>query len=255
MIAFHGSQELKDKFLARVRKHREADELVQGTGWDGHRGCAIGCTLENYDHYQYEIELGIPIRLARIQDAIFDGLPKHDALLWPERFLSAVSPGADLSYVWHDFEAWKLSEESGLLTINDLNRDAIAKVRALHMNREPLGSVAWSAAESAAWLAWSARPAAWFAWLARSAAWSLWSAAWSSRSARSAWSAADSDVWLAESAAESAADSAAVLAWSAAWLAWSAAVSAWSAAWGRSARSAAYHKMADKLIELIRGVR
>ena len=221
MIAFHGSQELKDKFLARVRKHREADELVQGTGWDGHRGCAIGCTLENYDHYQYEIELGIPIRLARIQDAIFDGLPKHDALLWPERFLSAVSPGADLSYVWHDFEAWKLSEESGLLTINDLNRDAIAKVRALHMNREPLGSVAWSAAESAAWLAW---PAAWFAWLARSAAESAaWSATW--------------------------------LAWSAAWLAWSAAVSAWSAAWGRSARSAAYHKMADKLIELIRGVR
>jgi hypothetical protein len=30
LVAFHGKQETKAKFLERVRAHREADELIKG---------------------------------------------------------------------------------------------------------------------------------------------------------------------------------------------------------------------------------
>ena len=60
MKAFHNDPAIKEKYLSRVRAHRAADELIRGTGWDGHRGCAIGCTLESYDHARYPIELGVP---------------------------------------------------------------------------------------------------------------------------------------------------------------------------------------------------
>ena len=50
LLAYHGDPAIKAKYLARVRAHRKADELVQGTGWrtDGPygevRGCVVGCT-------------------------------------------------------------------------------------------------------------------------------------------------------------------------------------------------------------------
>lgn len=28
----------------------EADNIIRGTGWEDGKGCAIGCTLEKYDH-------------------------------------------------------------------------------------------------------------------------------------------------------------------------------------------------------------
>ncbi len=99
LIAFHGQQEIKDKYLARVRWHREQDNLIQGTGWENGKGCAVGCTLESYSHARYPIEMGIPEWLARVEDTIFEGLPKEKAMLWPERFLSAIKPGADLEKV------------------------------------------------------------------------------------------------------------------------------------------------------------
>jgi len=108
MLAFHGEPGLKELYLARVVTHREADELVQGIGWEDGKGCAIGCTLEVYSHAQYEIELGVPRVLAHLQDRIFEGLPRADAMLWPERFLDAIEPGADLSDVWPEFAIWLL---------------------------------------------------------------------------------------------------------------------------------------------------
>ena len=64
MIAFHGDPATKEKYIARVRAHREADRLVQGEIWDGDKGCAVGCTLESYEHERYPVELGVPEELA-----------------------------------------------------------------------------------------------------------------------------------------------------------------------------------------------
>lgn len=66
MKAFHNDHSIKEKYLARVKAHREADNLIRGTGWEDGKGCAIGCTLEAYNHSLYPDELGIPTWLARI---------------------------------------------------------------------------------------------------------------------------------------------------------------------------------------------
>lgn len=99
MQAFHNDDKIKQKYLSRVKRHRELDNIIQGTGWNGERGCAVGCTLENYNHAAYEKELGMPEWLARVEDTIFEGLTKEKAMLWPERFLAAIHPGADLEKI------------------------------------------------------------------------------------------------------------------------------------------------------------
>src|SRR6266850_1492332 len=108
MIAYHGKPEIKEKYLARLKKHRKLDHLIKGTGWETNgviKGCAVGCTLESYDHFRYPVELGIPVQIAFLEDAIFEGLPQNDALAWPEQFLSAITPGVDLSEIWPKFAA------------------------------------------------------------------------------------------------------------------------------------------------------
>lgn len=110
MLSFHGDPAIKEKYLARVAAHRAADSLVQGLPWSGTKGCAIGCTLEAYDHSRYPIELGVPMELARLEDSIFEGLKPEEAQQWPERFLSAIEVGRDLSMVWPKFAVWMLRD-------------------------------------------------------------------------------------------------------------------------------------------------
>src|SRR5216684_1861738 len=64
MKAFHDNEAVKQKYLARLKAHHAADEIIQGTGFNGSHGCAVGCTLNNYDHLAYEHELGLPQWLA-----------------------------------------------------------------------------------------------------------------------------------------------------------------------------------------------
>jgi hypothetical protein len=105
--AYHGKPALKAKYLSRVRRHREADELIKGQYWQNGKGCAVGCTLEDrYNeakHMAYETDLGIPEALAHLEDSIFEGLPNAKAMLWPERFLASIRPGADLTGVADKF--------------------------------------------------------------------------------------------------------------------------------------------------------
>lgn len=113
--SFHGSQEIKDKYMGRVRRHREQDELVQGIYWDGKQGCAVGCALEVDDiqvgdvHDEYERQLGIPVWLARLQDRLFERALPREAMEWPERLLHIIPVGADrawfdrVRYFYHAF--------------------------------------------------------------------------------------------------------------------------------------------------------
>lgn len=111
MRAFHGSDQLKDKYLARVMNHAKADQLVKGRYWEFGKGCAVGCTVHSSNHIDYETELGIPAELARIEDRLFERLPNDQAQQWPFRFLAAIRPGADLSKVGPRFALWALDTE------------------------------------------------------------------------------------------------------------------------------------------------
>jgi hypothetical protein len=108
LIAFHGDPRIKETYLARVRQHRAADELVKGQYWENGKGCAVGCTIHSDDHCRYETELGIPQALARLEDSIFEALPNDKAMAWPEQFLAAIPVGADLSLVTTRFLHWLL---------------------------------------------------------------------------------------------------------------------------------------------------
>jgi len=105
MQAYHNQQSVKDKYVNRVRAHRQADNLIQGLGWEDGKGCSVGCTFEAYDHSRGPVEIGVPEWLMRLNDAIFEGLPKDKAKLWPERFLGAINIGADLETVKSPFLA------------------------------------------------------------------------------------------------------------------------------------------------------
>ena len=121
--AFHGDQAIKDKYLARVRAHRKADEIIHGSYVqigvnDTFKGCAVGCTLHSGRHWEYESELGIPTQLAFIQDGLFERMSKPDDVLFPEQFLEAIPVGADLYPAYWKFMIWVLTDETnGLLPL------------------------------------------------------------------------------------------------------------------------------------------
>ena len=212
--AYHGSEWNKVAILAQLRRHAEADEIIKGQYWENGKGCAVGCTIHSGKHAEYEPRFGIPEMIARLEDVIFEGLPNGESKKWPIDFMSAITPGADLSCVGWQFLHWLLTDEKVNPGINHpLVRDAVrqcADVLVSLTKGEPVDrSAAWSAARSAAESAVNAEDAA-----------------------RSAANAAESAAYAAY-AAESAASAAVNAAWSA-------------------ARSAAYVLMAAKLLELLR---
>ncbi len=92
MTAYHGDPQLKTRTVAEMAAHRAADQLIAGTYWDPteHKGCAVGCMTHHKDGGHAE---------------------------WPERFLSAIPVGADLSRVYARFSvALMLDPEHGNIT-------------------------------------------------------------------------------------------------------------------------------------------
>src|SRR5579859_3228482 len=95
MQAFHGKPEIKKQYLARIRAHRAADELVQGVYWENGKGCAIGCLAETAvcPHEVLEAQIAVPMSLLFLVDRLFEGMSAAKAQEWPEAFLTAVEPG------------------------------------------------------------------------------------------------------------------------------------------------------------------
>jgi hypothetical protein len=160
MKAYHDNPAIKSSILDVLAEHRVADELVKGQYWENGKGCAVGCTVKSSDHMAYETKFGIPVMLARFEDRIFEGLPNEKAMLWPERFMSAIKPGADLSLVGWKFQWWLLTDESVNPGINHpLVKEAVKLCAdALYplTKGQPVDVSAASAAWSAAWSAESA---------------------------------------------------------------------------------------------------
>ena len=123
MRAFYSDPVIKFQIMAGLAAHRAADEIVQGVYWENGKGCAVGCTLEairqmkgyeDIDHWSHEVaenETGIPQVLWYLDDCIFEELPNAAAKDWPEQFIDAIRPGADLSMIWPRFALWLLVEE------------------------------------------------------------------------------------------------------------------------------------------------
>lgn len=111
LLAFHGENAIREKYVNRVRAHQEADEIVAGTYWEDGKGCAVGCSIHGSSHAAYETEIGIPRTLARLEDRLFEVIYTFDrplAKAWPLRFMSAPKVGADLELVWPRFAHWLL---------------------------------------------------------------------------------------------------------------------------------------------------
>jgi hypothetical protein len=166
LLAYHNDKTIKAKYLARVRLHAEADEIVQGQYWEGGKGCAVGCTIHGSDHGVYETELGIPREVAVIEDVIFEGLSNDKAKAWPERFLAAIKPGQDLSLIWPKFSLRILTDKKhGMATIAKDYPEALKIIRSAtalferHVAGNPPSAAEWHAAWMAAMDAMDARAA------------------------------------------------------------------------------------------------
>ncbi len=159
MKAFHGDPKVKEKYLARVKAHREADEIVKGQYWDNGKGCAVGCTIHGENHRAYEKELGIPIQIAHLQDWLFEKLRNDEVKDFPVDFLESIPVGADLKPVLNRFLHWLLVDpEDGIVQHAqevgaERVKEAILSVADLHtrvIQGEEVPNEQWVAARDAA---------------------------------------------------------------------------------------------------------
>src|SRR3990167_459227 len=124
LTTFHGDKAVKAKYVARVKAHAEADEIIKGIYWENGKGCAVGCTIEGSDHGKYETQLGIPYQVAVLEDVIFEELPNGHAKKFPLQFLKAVGVGKDLSKICAQVVIWQFEDKKyGLKHIKGVQED------------------------------------------------------------------------------------------------------------------------------------
>ena len=214
--------ETRKELLKRSKAHLKADMLLKGTyasNGQGFRGCSIGCHLHDIypemsipevedlsdKHQRVSEHYGYPEWLARLQDTIFEGLPKDVAPEWHVELAEVLNKTPD-DYDWQAaLHRVHIAILRTALNASGSAKEVVETVIDLHeraASGENVPDELWSAAWSAAW---SARAAAWSA--ARAAAWSAEAAARSAaRSAEAAArSAASSAAWFAAWSAEAAA--------------------------------------------------
>lgn len=242
MLAYRSNHSIKNKYLSRVRQRQKHQHRLHQFGCCfSEKRCGGKLHWYGHQYVRYETKLGIPVRVVWLADAIFDGLRANGVKGWPERFLGAIEPGADLSAVWHSFAHWLLAE-SGLLTVVEVNYEAITKVAELHkraVRGEAMGDDEWVLAESAAREA-EQSDTTWPVSAAAEAARCSASAVWDSEGAMCALIAAKYSAALAADTTTAAlhADSEPV-----------------ETAATKNAGKTAWRKMADKLVELLSAAR
>lgn len=169
MLSYHNNPAIKEKFQLRFAAHRVADEVIQGQGFENGRGCFVGCTLDDYNHDRFPMELGWPIWLAHLSDAIFEGIPESVAPQFGTDLLASVPVGVDLEPVKYIIAIDRHKRQLAHLDGNSEPyaqqcRDALEGVIKYcqdqlgdkFKNNESAARSARSAAESAAWSARSA---------------------------------------------------------------------------------------------------
>lgn len=117
LLSWHNDPALKAATVAKMKKHREQDELIQGVYQEsdsdvpsGYRGCALGCMLPYLDplpsqpgagwSYAQCVEeaFGIPQLVAAIIDRIFESFHDFDgAARFAVESIEAIPVGVDLT--------------------------------------------------------------------------------------------------------------------------------------------------------------
>ena len=92
-----------------VKRHVEADTILQGNYWDGSHGCFIGCLAHSDDASKLGELYGLPLPLVRICESIFEALPADEAKAFFAALPDAVGrDGKDLTRVHWAFLASEL---------------------------------------------------------------------------------------------------------------------------------------------------
>jgi len=244
LVAYHGDPKLKASVMKQLHAHRRLEQIVQGQYWSGN-GTGKGCAVGCLTH---DSEGGHDLYPKKW------GIPEELAHLEDRIFEGLPIEKA---------KDWPVRFMNSITPGADLG--LVGTKFRLWLLIDPVHGVRKNAGKGDPWgvakaidmcaevlhariegrePAWSAESAESAAWsAARSAAWSAESAAWSA-----AWSAARSAKSAAWSAAKSAAKGGESAAWGAESAASAAKGAAWSAAW--SAASAAWAAQAKQLVKL-----
>src|SRR5574338_1367865 len=135
LLAYHGKESIKEKYVKRMQDHIKADELVHGYGWESGKGCAVGCTLNKYDHHCYQNELGLPEWLAQLEDILFENMSIEKSKTFPLLLLQAIPIGkSNWDETFHKFCIFVLEDSKKNVKIEfDSVISAIDKVIDYHL--------------------------------------------------------------------------------------------------------------------------
>ena len=137
-----------------------------------------------------------------MEDWLFERLPVAYAMAWPERVLTAIHVGSDLSRVWPEFAIWMLTDpEHGVsqYAVDGGTRASIAGVADLYRRTDDVSQDEWAAAREAAWVtsARAARVAAWATDALGDAATLTYAATYAEREAPETWTNVAADKLIA----------------------------------------------------------
>ena len=235
MLSFNNDPKLKEFYVNRMLEHAEADEIIQGTSWENGKGCFIGCSFNKYQHNLFESEIGAPLWLAKLADRIFEGLSKSDAQWFAREFYSKMPVGKDLDKIKNPFLIFVVESTLDKFDHNQYPKvkkaiDGVLKelrkdVLDLDKLREAMAAAAVYAADAAAAAVYDADAAAVYAAAGAGAAAAVYDA-----------DAATAAVYAADAAAAAVYD-------------------ATAAVYAAGARHNMYKKFADKLFELMEGLK
>ena len=232
MLTYLNDPTLKQTFVRRMDDHIALDQVIQGTGYSNGRGCAVGCTYNEYDYSLGPSRLGFTEWYEKLRDKIFEGLPAAEAPAFALASLSEVPVGVDLEQVRVPF------------LIDTLKR---CLAHAGGSTKAVQGVITWLEAGEPEDQRESVRAAARAAWAA--------GAAWAADAAGAAARAAGVAAGTAGAAGAAGAAWAAGAA-GAAWAAGAAGVAAGTAgAAGHKARTSEYQRQRDTLLTLVRSLK
>jgi hypothetical protein len=206
MKTFVNTLESHEAFVKEITWHLEADAkarlegkavIVQQTYWEGNgvgKGCHVGCTLHHFakkhdislsDHSAYETLFGIPQVLARLFDAIHEGLDADETPAFLQAVRDTIKPNMDLSMVWPKLALWLLAGEDNPHRLNqhESAAEAINQVADVYRKWIESGNPDTDAAAYAAYAADAACAAYAAACAADAAAYAAYAAAYAARAA------------------------------------------------------------------------
>lgn len=93
--AFQNKQSLKQEIVSRMKEHIKLDQLVQGTGYDESlgKGCAVGCSINCYNHQSFADTLDVDLWIPQIYDNLHEGINVKHIAKFNLDFLNSIPVG------------------------------------------------------------------------------------------------------------------------------------------------------------------